>query len=319
MSSSHCQTSVYKKPGWEAGTLINLNENTAAQTLGSMLKGSALAEPRSSEEWDEEEEEGTGALELVYYLESSSTTPAASDGPPNAFVLDGNRHYSLGRLPTSDIPLEHSSISKIHAILLSVDTVEDCGEGTTTECNGLSGVAPPLAACVLMIMDLGSAQGTFLNGQRLPPCEPRPLQVGDRIHLGQCPRAFCLSRRAVHKRTASAGGAASSSSSSVTTESEVTAEKEEEVGSQSEDHWNQDGYDDASRLLCMDVGTSGVRAYIYSAEAARSRKGAAAKGAGRFKSRDTPGQPSCQNRGGCFRALPTLYPKPGWVEQDPIV
>jgi len=123
----------------------------------------------------------------------------------------------------------------------------------------------------------------------------------------------------VHKRTASAGGAASSSSSSATTESEVTAEKEEEVGSQSEDHWNQDGYDDASRLLCMDVGTSGVRAYIYSAEAARSRKGAAAKGAGRFKSRDTPGQPSCQNRGGCFRALPTLYPKPGWVEQDPIV
>jgi len=37
----------------------------------------------------------------------------------------------------------------------------------------------------LMLLDLGSTNGTFLNGQRLPPQQPRVLRDGDEIRLGR--------------------------------------------------------------------------------------------------------------------------------------
>ncbi len=35
------------------------------------------------------------------------------------------------------------------------------------------------------VQDLGSTNGTFVNGQRLPPNRPHPLQAGDRLRLGR--------------------------------------------------------------------------------------------------------------------------------------
>lgn len=37
----------------------------------------------------------------------------------------------------------------------------------------------------LMLLDLNSTNGTFLNGQRLPPQQPRVLRDGDEIRLGR--------------------------------------------------------------------------------------------------------------------------------------
>jgi len=37
----------------------------------------------------------------------------------------------------------------------------------------------------LMIMDIGSSNGTFLNGQRLMPNQPRVLRDGDEVRLGR--------------------------------------------------------------------------------------------------------------------------------------
>lgn len=37
----------------------------------------------------------------------------------------------------------------------------------------------------LMIMDVGSSNGTFLNGQRLVPNQPRVLRDGDEVRLGK--------------------------------------------------------------------------------------------------------------------------------------
>jgi pSer/pThr/pTyr-binding forkhead associated (FHA) protein len=37
------------------------------------------------------------------------------------------------------------------------------------------------------IEDVGSANGTFLNGQRLTPYLPHPLQKGDKLQLGKLP------------------------------------------------------------------------------------------------------------------------------------
>ncbi len=57
------------------------------------------------------------------------------------------------------------------------------------------------------------------------------------------------------------------------------------------------GADDHHRkyVLCLDVGTTGLRAYLYD-----------------DKTSDI-------SRGGSYRQLPSLYPQPGWVEQDPWV
>jgi len=37
----------------------------------------------------------------------------------------------------------------------------------------------------LMLLDVGSSNGTFLNGQRLPPNQPRVLRDGDEVRLGK--------------------------------------------------------------------------------------------------------------------------------------
>lgn len=37
----------------------------------------------------------------------------------------------------------------------------------------------------LILLDVGSANGTFLNGQRLPPNQPRVLRDGDEVRLGK--------------------------------------------------------------------------------------------------------------------------------------
>jgi pSer/pThr/pTyr-binding forkhead associated (FHA) protein len=38
---------------------------------------------------------------------------------------------------------------------------------------------------LLTLIDLGSSNGTYLNGHRLPPNEPYTLREGDEIHLGK--------------------------------------------------------------------------------------------------------------------------------------
>jgi len=39
----------------------------------------------------------------------------------------------------------------------------------------------------VIVEDLGSANGTFINGQRLPPRVPKALQDNDQLHLGTLP------------------------------------------------------------------------------------------------------------------------------------
>jgi len=46
----------------------------------------------------------------------------------------------------------------------------------------------------LAVVDLGSTNGTFLNGERLRPNQPRPLRTGDKIRLGST--TLTLARRA---------------------------------------------------------------------------------------------------------------------------
>ncbi|MFP4396016.1 MAG: FHA domain-containing protein, partial [Anaerolineales bacterium] len=79
---------------------------------------------------------------------------------------------TLGRRPDNDVILEERNISGHHAKLL-------------------------LASERLLIVDLGSRNGTYLNGRPLPPKSPMPFRPGDEIRLG----AFHIKVRRAGKGT----------------------------------------------------------------------------------------------------------------------
>lgn len=76
-----------------------------------------------------------------------------------AFALTTDR-VAIGRSTACDIQLAHAFVSPFHAQLVRLE----------------SGYA---------IEDLGSANGVYVNGQRVPHGIRRPLVDGDRIHIGQ--------------------------------------------------------------------------------------------------------------------------------------
>ena len=64
----------------------------------------------------------------------------------------------LGRDPDSDIALTEQGVSRHHARL------EQSPQGWT-------------------VIDLGATNGTFVNGRRIPPHKPIPIQPGDRLSI----------------------------------------------------------------------------------------------------------------------------------------
>ncbi len=69
-------------------------------------------------------------------------------------------HISVGRALNCDIALRDATVSKLHAHILGDD---------------------PLA---LRLVDLGAANGTYVNGGALVPNEPRTLVRGDMLQFG---------------------------------------------------------------------------------------------------------------------------------------
>ncbi|MSP59249.1 MAG: FHA domain-containing protein [Myxococcales bacterium] len=89
----------------------------------------------------------------------------SAEGDPQARVFrydfDGDRaQILLGRRGGVDVLLPHAAVSLVHA------RIDRRGEG-------------------YQIVDDRSTNGTFLNGVRLDPGQPRPLQQGDKLSIGE--------------------------------------------------------------------------------------------------------------------------------------
>jgi pSer/pThr/pTyr-binding forkhead associated (FHA) protein len=75
-------------------------------------------------------------------------------------LTPGGRRLSVGRAHDSDLPLNHQSVSKIHAALVLNR------EGT------------------LLVSDTGSTNGTYINGRRIAYGEARQIEEGDVVGFG---------------------------------------------------------------------------------------------------------------------------------------
>jgi len=76
-------------------------------------------------------------------------------------LVAGGRRLNVGRGTDSDIHLNHSSVSKVHAALKM-----DAGQN-------------------LFVADTGSTNGTHINGARIAYGEARPIQEGDVVAFGE--------------------------------------------------------------------------------------------------------------------------------------
>jgi len=72
----------------------------------------------------------------------------------------GGRRMNVGRAADNDLPLDHPSISKIHAAMRMNS------DGT------------------IILADTGSTNGTFVNGRRIAYGEARAIETGDTIAFG---------------------------------------------------------------------------------------------------------------------------------------
>lgn len=100
-------------------------------------------------------------------------------------LLSSKAFYVFGRLPqpACDVPLEHPSISRYHAILQFIRNEESNEEGGDSNAQLATG---------WYVYDLGSTHGTFVNKQRAVPRTYLAVKTGDFLRFGASTRQFIL-------------------------------------------------------------------------------------------------------------------------------
>lgn len=97
--------------------------------------------------------EGRMQVQAQWYLPPQQALVTLEDGTS---VTIGDHPFSIGRLPTSGLTLNHETVSRTHAVIRRV-------------------------APVWVLTDTGSTNGTFLNGT---PISETELNSGDQIRFG---------------------------------------------------------------------------------------------------------------------------------------
>ncbi|KAI9255341.1 SMAD/FHA domain-containing protein [Helicostylum pulchrum] len=103
---------------------------------------------------------GTPCFEYKLEVLKNGSSLETIDGPKKEFV-------SIGRLPICDIPMEHPSVSRYHAII----QFDQDGDA--------------------YLFDMDSAHGTRLNKKQIPGREYVQLKPGDQIRFGESTR-ICI-------------------------------------------------------------------------------------------------------------------------------
>ncbi len=149
-------------------------------TNGTMLKGHKIA-PDTPQVWQPGEVVRVGDLHgnsISMVLEGGGA-PSLHTYPLGMHRLAQVPDIVIGRDPACQIKLDHPAVSRRHAQIMRRSDERRDDERRSDERRGEHGTASRSAH---MIRDLGSVNGTFVNGQRIT--DWTPLQMGDVIQLG---------------------------------------------------------------------------------------------------------------------------------------
>ena len=105
--------------------------------------------------------------------------------------LSGKAYLVFGRLPSCDVPLEHPSISRHHAVLQYRPASQDKKEGEGESENHTVFSTNPHDSGYY-VYDLGSTHGTYLNKKRLDQRCYHRVRVGQMLKFGGSSRLFLL-------------------------------------------------------------------------------------------------------------------------------
>ncbi|KAJ1960589.1 hypothetical protein IWQ62_004171 [Dispira parvispora] len=106
------------------------------------------------------------------------------------FHVDQHSAYMFGRdRRIADIPTEHPSCSKQHAVLQYRQLVL---KNSTPQVDDAPSSNPPAVAIKPYLLDLGSSNGTFVNGEQLPQAQYYELRSQDVIRFAHSTREYVL-------------------------------------------------------------------------------------------------------------------------------
>ncbi|KAF9910527.1 hypothetical protein EC991_006345 [Linnemannia zychae] len=149
-----------EKPNFGLSGSLAAETNTAAN--GTLLKYNEPPEARKpSQRWRLYVFKGDKEIDLLHIHRQS------------AFLFGRDRNVV-------DVPIEHPSCSKQHAVLQFRQIVETDALGQAKR------TTKPF------IIDLESANGTFVNGTKIPPTRYYELKLSDVLKFGASTREFVL-------------------------------------------------------------------------------------------------------------------------------
>ena len=161
----NCGTNLLTGQQSGVGTRDLRAEPAAAESSPDAIKAAAAARAAIEENHDAVKTAGTGSFSKDMYLRIEI------DGGPDPIIIKpksedmilGRRDPTTGATPEVDLTAYagyRMGVSRRHASLA-------------------------LENDQLNLWDLGSSNGTFINGTRLTPHQPNPLRDGDEVRLGQ--------------------------------------------------------------------------------------------------------------------------------------
>ena len=116
----------------------------------------------------------------LYVFKKTKNGGGEDDDPLDVLHISKQSAYLFGRdRKVADIPVDHTSLSKQHCVL-QYRALPDKND------------IEMRLRCKPYLMDLGSTNGTFLNGVRLDDARYYELRKGDVITLGASTREYVL-------------------------------------------------------------------------------------------------------------------------------
>ncbi|PJF42703.1 MAG: hypothetical protein CUN55_09700 [Phototrophicales bacterium] len=148
----------------------NLEGELFCVECGNPLDGSQHIETRKFEELQQQQTAGARPFWGTTQFSKTATVIIKIESAQQPLVLEENGRFTVGRVDIQTGNYPDIDLTPYGGIEQGVSRMHACFRRTDE---------------ALTIEDMNSANGTYLNGQRMVPNQPRVLQDGDEIRFGK--------------------------------------------------------------------------------------------------------------------------------------